>query len=101
MRVLHFKIMGFMMYLTDIIIFFDKYLSVKKIPDMSQNGLQVKSRKSHVGLVVFAVDACMDVFLNAKKLGAELVIVHHGLLWDNTKLDICTKERIKFLTPSA
>ncbi len=84
-------------YLVDIVAFLDKYLSVKKIPDISQNSLQVKSRKSHVGLVVFAVDACMDVFMKAKKLGADLVVVHHGLLWENTKPDVCTRERIKFL----
>ncbi len=85
------------MYLAEIEAFLDKYLSVKKIPDRSQNGIQVKSRKKHVGLVVFAVDACMHVFLKAKKLGAELVIVHHGLLWEDAKPDIFTKERIRFL----
>lgn len=84
-------------YLADIAAFLDKYLSVKKIHDSSQNGLQVKSRKSHTGLVVFDVDACMDVFMNAKKLGADLVVVHHGLFWENTKPDVCTKERVKFL----
>ncbi|MCK4555006.1 MAG: Nif3-like dinuclear metal center hexameric protein [Candidatus Aenigmarchaeota archaeon] len=77
--------------------FLDKYLSVKKIPDSSQNGLQVKSRKRQVKLVVFAVDACMDVFFKAKKLGAGLVVVHHGLLWENAKPDVFAKERIKFL----
>ena len=85
------------MYLADILAFLDKYLVVKKIPDNSKNGLQVKSRKRRVGLAVFAVDACMDVFLKAKKLGAELVVVHHGLLWDNTKPDALLRERIRFL----
>ena len=84
-------------YLVDIVAFLDQYLSVEKVPDSSQNGLQVKSRKCHVGLAVFAVDACMDVFMNAKKLGAELIVVHHGLLWENTEPDVFVKDRIRFL----
>ncbi|MCK5333208.1 MAG: Nif3-like dinuclear metal center hexameric protein [Candidatus Aenigmarchaeota archaeon] len=85
------------MYLADILAFLDKYLAVKKTLDSSRNGLQVKSRTKHVGLAVFAVDACMDVFLEAKKLGAELIVVHHGLLWENTKPDVFVKERMRFL----
>ncbi len=85
------------MNISDIEVFLDKYLSVKKILDSSQNGLQVKSRKRQVELAVFAVDACMDVFLKAKKLGAELVVVHHGLFWEGAKLDVFARERIRFL----
>lgn len=62
--------------------FLNKTLRVKKIKDSSVNGLQVRSRKTGVVQKVgFAVDACISTFEKAKKLGVELLVVHHGIKW--------------------
>ena len=60
----------------------NKTLRVGKIKDASVNGLQVRSRKSgEIRRVGFAVDACISTFVKAKKLGVELLVVHHGIKW--------------------
>ncbi len=62
--------------------FLNKTLRVKKIKDVSLNGLQVKSRKTGaIRRVGFAVDACISTFEKAKKLGVDLLVVHHGIKW--------------------
>jgi dinuclear metal center YbgI/SA1388 family protein len=59
--------------------------------------LQV-SGKDNIKKIAFAVDACMDTFVNAKKAGADMVIVHHGLIWHGiTAVTGITYERLKFL----
>lgn len=77
--------------------FLDKYLAVKRIPDDSRNGLQVRGRP-RITTVAFAVDACMDVFLKAKNIGADMIVVHHGLFWKggNRKNPVLRK-RLDFL----
>jgi dinuclear metal center YbgI/SA1388 family protein len=60
----------------------NKTLRVGKIKDASVNGLQVMSRKSgDIRKVGFAVDACISTFEKAKKLGVDLLVVHHGIKW--------------------
>jgi dinuclear metal center YbgI/SA1388 family protein len=77
--------------------FLNKELHVSKIKDpWSKNGLQVKTTKT-VTKVALAVDACMDVFNTAKKLGCDLVVVHHGLLQPGEKVTELTKSRLNFL----
>jgi dinuclear metal center YbgI/SA1388 family protein len=62
--------------------FLNKTLRVGKIKDASVNGLQVRSRKSgDIRKVGFAVDACISTFEKAKKLGVDLLVVHHGIKW--------------------
>jgi dinuclear metal center YbgI/SA1388 family protein len=62
--------------------FLNKTLRVGKIKDASKNGLQVQSRKrSEIGMVGFAVDACITTFEKARKLGVDLLVVHHGIKW--------------------
>lgn len=62
--------------------FLNETLRVKKIKDSSQNGLQVRSAGSgEVRKVAFAVDACGSTFEKARRLGAELLVVHHGIKW--------------------
>ena len=77
--------------------FLNKTLEIRKIPDSSRNGLQVKSKLT-VNKIGFAVDGCMKAFSDAKKKNVDLLIVHHGILWkgqrDKTGL---RKEMISFL----
>ena len=50
--------------------------------DPSQNGMQVACRAATVSRVAFAVDASMESFRRAAGWGAQLLVVHHGILWD-------------------
>ncbi len=62
--------------------FLNSTLRVRSIKDASVNGLQVRSRKAgEIRKVGFAVDGCLSTFEKAKKLGVELLVVHHGISW--------------------
>jgi len=49
--------------------------------DASQNGLQVARRSQDVRRVAFAVDASLESFRRAVESGADVLVVHHGILW--------------------
>lgn len=52
--------------------------------DISLNGIQIANRepsKKQIKKVAFAVDACEATALGAAGLGADVLFVHHGLLW--------------------
>ncbi len=59
----------------------DELLAVERIGDMGPNGLQVPGSET-VTTVVTGVSAQLELFERARELGAELVITHHGMLWD-------------------
>ncbi|MFB6137169.1 MAG: Nif3-like dinuclear metal center hexameric protein [Halobacteriaceae archaeon] len=50
--------------------------------DASANGLQVGPRDAAVETVAFAVDAALATIEDAAAAGADLLVVHHGLVWD-------------------
>jgi dinuclear metal center YbgI/SA1388 family protein len=60
----------------------NEYLRTSEISDYPEaiNGLQVENSGSVTRLAV-AVDACQVVIDRAAELGADLLIVHHGLFW--------------------
>ena len=68
-----------------LITYLDDYLRVKEIEDSSQNGLQVEGPEEvtaeNLAKVAFAVDSCQAAFERAVAIGAQLLIVHHGLFW--------------------
>ncbi len=84
--------------LNDIVKFLDQYLETEKFEDGSWNGLQVEG-KGEVKKIVFAVDASVDIFKEAIKNGADMVVVHHGLFWKNVNPSFIgfNKERIDLL----
>lgn len=53
--------------------------------DSSVNGLQVARTGGSIRKAAFAVDACFESFERAVKLGADVLIVHHGLLWGHAQ----------------
>ena len=71
------------MKLGDLVSYLDDYLRVREVQDseLAFNGLQLESGRD-VKQVVVAVDACQAVIDEAVKRHADLLIVHHGLLWD-------------------
>lgn len=71
------------MKLESVLQYVDEYLSVAGHPDYSTalNGLQVEGSRD-VETVVTTVDASQASIEAAIALGADLMIVHHGLFWD-------------------
>lgn len=63
-----------------IIAFTDACLNSKKIKDTSENGLQAEGA-SEVGKIAFGVSASLECIKRAAACGADMLIVHHGLLW--------------------
>lgn len=64
--------------------YLDTYLRTAEVPDYptAHNGLQVDSSRETIGRIAFAVDAAQATIDAAARLGADLLIVHHGLFWD-------------------
>ena len=62
--------------------YLDDYLTISEIPDapVALNGLQVEGTRD-INTVATATDACTATIQEAIDLGADLMIVHHGLFW--------------------
>lgn len=60
----------------------NKYLEVSANPE--HNGLQVQG-KTEINKIVFGVSANMALFKEADIFGADMIIVHHGLFWNEVK----------------
>jgi len=63
----------------------DEYLNVAGISDVSNNGLQVQGTND-IRTVAFAVDVCVEAIEQAERLGAQMLIVHHGLFWGQPRM---------------
>lgn len=53
--------------------------------DLSQNGLQVEGKDS-IKFIATSVDACIETIEKAIKLGADALLVHHGIFWGKSLL---------------
>ena len=82
----------------DIVAYLDDYLNINEFKDYGPQGMQVEG-KSDVNVIVTGVSACVQLFEEAAKLHADMVIVHHGILWDHDKhvLRGGFKQRVKIL----
>lgn len=69
--------------LVDVVGWMNGELRVGEIEDYpnAHNGLQLENRSGAVTRVAVAVDACEAVIVQAVEGGADLLIVHHGMLW--------------------
>ena len=66
----------------EILAFAAELLDLGSWPDYGPQGLQVEGA-GEVSKVVCAVSASLELFELAAEANAELVVVHHGILWDN------------------
>ena len=64
--------------------FLDGLLDSKRIKDHSQNGLQFEGAPE-VKKIAFGVSASLECIRRAAASGAEMLIVHHGLLWGRSQ----------------
>jgi dinuclear metal center YbgI/SA1388 family protein len=76
----------------EIIAFCDEYLDLAAYPDYGPMGLQVVGG-AEVRKLVCGVSASRELFERAAEAGAQMVLVHHGLLWDKAPLRIGPLER--------
>ena len=67
--------------ISEVIGFLDDLLAPDGFADYGPNGLQVPGSE-RVRTVVTGVSGQLDLFRKAAAIGAELVLVHHGILWD-------------------
>ncbi|HEV3229367.1 MAG TPA: Nif3-like dinuclear metal center hexameric protein [Solirubrobacteraceae bacterium] len=84
--------------LPDIIEALDELLGAASFEDYGPNGLQVPGRPE-VNRVVTGVTAHAELFELAARESADLVLVHHGILWDSgpRTIDASLKRRLKLL----
>jgi len=69
------------MDLSDIVTKYDERLRVDDYEDAATNGLQVGPEDANVERVAFAVDAATATIDEAVEWGADLLVVHHGIVW--------------------
>ena len=67
-------------HLRDVTSYLDATLEIERFRDYAPNGLQVEGAPE-VDTVVTGVSANQALFERAIELGADLVVVHHGLIW--------------------
>ena len=82
----------------EIVQFLNDYLQVEKFKDYCPNGMQVIGRPE-VERVALAVSANLESFRIAVARQADMLIVHHGLFWENMPRTVGTmmKARLKTL----
>ncbi|KYC44705.1 MAG: metal-binding protein [Candidatus Methanofastidiosum methylothiophilum] len=77
--------------------YMDDYLRVSEISDVSINGLQIEGKKD-VKKLCLGVDSSLEIFKETSKRKADLLLVHHGLIWGGLKsIRGLVKERISYL----
>jgi dinuclear metal center YbgI/SA1388 family protein len=67
--------------LAEIVAHADEILDAPAFEDYAPNGLQVPGAET-VSTVVTGVSGQLELFERARDIGAELVLVHHGILWN-------------------
>jgi len=79
---------------TKLVRYLDDYLKIGAIPDKSLNGLQVEGR-ARIHRAAFAVDASLEAIRAAARIGAEILVVHHGLFWsENERITGVMRRRV-------
>lgn len=71
----------------------DAELKLGAYKDVSNNGLQIENT-GEISRVATAVDASLETFEAAVRMGAQMVLVHHGLSWGNSLVRITGLNRI-------
>jgi dinuclear metal center YbgI/SA1388 family protein len=67
-------------HLRDVVGYLDTTLEIERFKDYAPNGLQVEGAME-VDTVVTGVSASAELIARAVELHADLIVVHHGLIW--------------------
>jgi dinuclear metal center YbgI/SA1388 family protein len=65
--------------------YLDEYLQVGLIKDYGPQGLQVETGNEEIKRVALAVDVSPEILHTAVSWQADLLLVHHGILWRNVE----------------
>jgi dinuclear metal center YbgI/SA1388 family protein len=76
----------------EIVAYADALLEVGRFPEFAPQGLQVIGA-DEVTTIACGVSSSRELFERAVALGAELVLVHHGLFWRNEPLVVDARLR--------
>jgi dinuclear metal center YbgI/SA1388 family protein len=84
--------------LANLLAYLDELLAADSFTDYGPNGLQVPG-PDRIDIVVTGVSASAELFERAAELGADLVLVHHGIFWSGASLALTTaaKRRLQLL----
>ena len=85
-------------HLREVVGYLDATLEIARFRDYAPNGLQVQGALE-VESVVTGVSASAELIGRAVELDADLIVVHHGLVWGNgiTKIEGPIARRLKLL----
>lgn len=78
----------------EIVAFTDELLQAAHLADYGPSGVQVVGA-AEVTRVACGVSSSLELFRRAHELGAELLIVHHGLFWDGDSRVVDAKLRFR------
>ena len=76
----------------EIVAYANELLEIERFPEFAPQGLQVVGARE-VKTVACGVSCSRELFERAVELGAELVLVHHGLFWRNEALVVDARLR--------
>jgi len=76
----------------EIVAYANELLEIERFPEFAPQGLQVVGAPE-VTTVACGVSCSRELFERAVELGAELVLVHHGLFWRNEPLVVDARLR--------
>ena len=76
----------------EIVAYANELLEIERFPEFAPQGLQVVGTPE-VTTIACGVSCSRELFERAVKLGAELVLVHHGLFWRNEPLVVDARLR--------
>ena len=82
----------------EILDFAAELLDLASFRDYGPQGMQVAGAEE-VSKIVCAVSSSLELFERAAEAGAQLVVVHHGMLWDNESrvIDARVRRRLEAL----
>src|SRR5262245_18513245 len=67
-------------HLREVVGYLDTTLEIERFKDYAPNGLQVEGAME-AERIVTGVSASAELISRAVEIGADLVVVHHGLIW--------------------
>ena len=71
----------------ELIAYLDRLLDSPNFSDYGPNGLQVQG-KNRIRKLTTGVSACLELFERSIAIGADAVLVHHGLFWKGLPLEV-------------
>ena len=74
-----------MMLKNELVSYLDEFLRIAEFKDYGPQGLQVESAAEEVQRIALAVDVAPRIVEETAVWGADMLLVHHGILWRNVE----------------